>query len=248
MTPQEKKDKSMAAAITALVSLLILLCLFWGHIQFQQEENTQKATPELMTLEEEELFLEPEILRDLGEENAVNHDSPAPAFKGEPQKAETDNNKLVVPGKNPNPAPPVEKLVSSKKESDVKATEPSASKEEKQQVTSKVANSFSARNGSTEGTSGTSGASGSGIGIAGNANGRSFLGCPSPNVELRNKTTVKVSVVIDADGKVISASASGGSSTEIRKACENAARSARWSAKKGASETRGTITFTITPR
>lgn len=248
MTPREKKDKTIAAAITTVVVLLILLILFIGSIGYERQELAMQSTPELMPLEEEEQFLEPEILRDLGEKDAVNHDSPAPAFKGEPEKAETDNNKLVVPGKNPKPAPPVEKLVSTKKESDIKATEPTATDEEKQKVTSKVANSFSGRNGATDGKNGTAGAGGTGIGISGNANGRSFLGCPGPRVELRNKTTIKVAVVIDAEGKVISASASGGTSAEIRSACEQAARAARWSAKKGASETRGTITFTITPK
>lgn len=86
------------------------------------------------------------------------------------------------------------------------------------------------------------------MGITGNASGRTFKGCPKPDVTLRNKTTVTVSVVIDADGNVTSAKASGGSSAAIRRACEQAARGAKWSAKKGAGETRGSITFTITPR
>lgn len=64
---------------------------------------------------------------------------------------------------------------------------------------------------------------------------------------LRNKTTVTVSVVIDSDGNVISAKASGGASASIRRACEQAAKGAKWSPKKGAGETRGSISFTITP-
>lgn len=248
MTPREKKDKSIAAAITFAVVLLILLVLFIGGMEYQRSQLAETSRPELMLPEDEEQFLEPEILRDLGEKDAVNHDSPAPAFKGEPEKAETDNNRLVVPGKNPKPAPPTEKLVSTTKENELKTTEPKATDEEKQKVTSKITNSFSGRNGATDGTSGTSGAGGTGTGISGTASGRSFIGCPTPNVSLRNKTVVKVSVVIDAEGKVISASASGGASAEIRRACEQAARGARWSAKKGASETRGTITFTIYPK
>ncbi len=244
---RQQKDQTIAAAITFLVTLLILLSLFLGGVTFDREQLAVQSTPEILP-EEDELFLEPEILKDLGEEDAVHNDAPAKAFQGDPEPAKTDNTKLVVKGENPKPAPPVEKLVSTKKESPVKTTEPSISKEEKQKVTSTVAKGFSSRNGSKEGTSGTAGAGGTGMGITGNAAGRTFKGCPKPDVTLRNKTTVTVSVVIDAEGNVTSAKASGGASAAIRRACEQAARGAKWSAKKGAGETRGSITFTITPR
>ena len=247
MNNKQKKDSYIAAGVTTVVMLLILLFLYFGGYSFDRQLLAESSTPEIAP-EEEEIFLEPEILRDLGEENATHNDAPAPAFQGEPEPSETDNTKLVVPGENPKPAPPIEKKVTTKKESPVKATEPSVTKEEKQKVTSSVAKGFSGRNGTPEGNSGTDGAGGTGMGIRGSANGRTFRGCPSPDVSLRHKTTVKVAVVIDADGNVTSATASGGSSAQIRRACEQAARGAKWSAKKGAGETRGTITFTITPR
>lgn len=243
---RQQKDKTIAAAVTFVAMLIILLSLFLGGVTFDREQLATQSTPEIAA--DEELFLEPEILKDLGEENAVHQDKPAESFKGEPEPAETDNTKLVVKGENPKPAPPVEKLVTTKKESPVKATEPSISKEEKQRVTSSIAKGFSSRNGSAEGKAGSDGAGGTGLGITGNASGRTFKGCPKPDVTLRNKTTVTVSVVINADGDVISAKASGGASAAIRRACEQAARGAKWSAKKGAGETRGSITFTITPR
>lgn len=243
---RQQKDKVIASAVTFVAMLIILLSLFLGGVTFDREQLAVRQTPEIMP--EEELFLEPEILKDLGEEDAVHQDAPAKAFKGEPEPAETDNTKLVVKGENPKPAPPVDKLVSTKHESPVKATEPTISKEEKQKVTSSVAKGFSGRNGSTEGSSGSAGAGGTGMGITGNASGRTFKGCPKPDVTLRNKTTVTVSVVIDSDGNVISAKASGGASAAIRRACEQAAKGAKWSPKKGAGETRGSISFTITPR
>ncbi|MDE6423412.1 MAG: hypothetical protein K2K95_08340, partial [Muribaculaceae bacterium] len=64
----------------------------------------------------------------------------------------------------------------------------------------------------------------------------------------RHKTIVTVNVVIDAAGKVIAASSTGSDDANIRRKCEAAAKQARWSAKKGASTTRGSITFTITPK
>lgn len=243
----EQKDKSIAAAITFVVMLIIILLLFTFGFTYDRSLLAENSIPEI-NMEEEELFLEPEILKPLGEEDATVQDAPAKAFKGEPEPSETDNTKLVVKGDNPKPAPPVEKHVTTTKESPVKVTEPSISKEEKQKVTSTVANAFSGRNGATEGSNGNNVAGGVGLGISGNASGRTFLGCPKPDVTLRNKTTVTVSVVIDAEGKVTSAKASGGSSAAIRRACEQAARGAKWSAKKGAGESRGTISFTITPK
>lgn len=244
---REQKDKAIAAAITFVVMLAILLSLFLGSVNYDREQLAAQSTPEIAA-EDEELFLEPEILKDLGEEDAVNNDAPAKAFHGEPDPAETDNVKLVVKGDNPKPAPPVEKLVSTKHDNDVKATEPSITDEERQRVTSAVAKGFAGRNGSENGQKEAAGAGGVGMGISGNASGRTFKGCPKPNVTLQNKTTVTVAVIIDADGNVISAKASGGASAAIRSACEQAARGAKWSEKKGAGETRGSITFTITPK
>lgn len=245
---QNKKDSVIAAVITFFVVLVILFVLLFTNISYDAPEQlANDSTPELM-LDEEETFLEPEILKDLGEEDAVNNEAPAKAFQGEPEPAPKESNKIVEPGKNANPAPPVKKLVSTNKESDVKTTEPKATEEERQRVTSAMAKGFVGKNGNTQGSTGSDGAGDSSVGIVGNASGRTFKGCPKPDVTLRHKTTVTVSVVIDADGKVISATASGAADANIRAACERAARQARWTEKKGAGETRGTLTFTITPR
>lgn len=241
------KDSIIAAAVTFAVALLILLFLFTCGLTFDRAQLAQSSTPEIAA-EEDELFIEPEILRDLGEEDATVQDAPAPAFKGEPEQAPEENTKLVTPGKNTKPAPPVEKPVTQKTESPVKATEPSKSEEEKKKVTSAMANKFTSRNGAAEGTSGTQGAGGNGMGISGSVSGRTFKGCPKPSVTLRHKVRVTVNVTIDASGRVISAKARGGADASIRRACEQAALGARWSEKKGAPEAKGTITFTITPR
>lgn len=245
----ENKDRAIAAGVTFIAVLLILLFLFTGRMSLQRAELAEASTPELMLDDEdEEMFLEPEILKDQGEPDATTHDSPAPVEQGEPVKAPVENTKIVEPGENPKPAPQVEKKITQKQESPVKATEPPATNEEQSKISSAMANKFSGKNGATDGKSGSNGSGGTGVGIAGNANGRTFLGCNTPNVTLRHKTTVKVSVVIDASGKVISATASGSADASIRRACEQAARTARWSEKKGTGETRGSITFTITPK
>lgn len=240
------KDRAIAAFFTFLIALVILLVLFFGGISWNSDAITKAPAAELM--EDEELFIEPELV-ELGEENAVNNNKPAPAMKGEPDPAPEDKAEIIEPGPKPEPAPPKPKLNTQKKESTMKVEEPSQTDKERQKATSSVASKFSTKNGAVEGTDkGTSGAGGTGIGVSGNAHGRSFISCPKPDVALRHKTIVTVNVVIDAEGKVTEASATGSADASIRRKCEAAARQARWSAKKGATSTRGSITFTITPR
>ncbi len=246
---REDKDRAIAAGLTFFVALILLLVLFFGGISFDRQMLAESSTPELMPVEEE-LFIEPELV-DLGEEASVNQNSkPAPSLKGEPAPAPEDHVEIVEPGVKPDPVvKPVVKEVTQKKESKVQKEEPSLTDKERQKATSSVANKFAPKNGQTEGSDkGTSGAGGEGVGVSGNANGRSFISCPKPDVALRHKTIVKVNVVIDAEGKVIEATATGSADANIRRKCEAAAKQARWSAKKGATSTRGSITFTITPR
>ena len=246
---KEQKDRTIAAILTFCVTLVILLVLFFGGITWDRQLLAESSVPELMP-QEEELFIEPELV-ELGEETSqVKNATPAPTLKGEPEPAPVDNVEIVEPAPEPKPEPkPVVKEITQKKESKVQKEEPSATEKERQKATSSVANKFAPKNGATEGSDkGTSGAGGTGVGVSGNAHGRTFISCPSPDVALRHKTVVTVSVVIDAEGRVVEASASGSADASIRKKCEAAARQARWSAKKGATSTRGSITFTITPR
>lgn len=246
MTTSEKKDTIIAVAVTFLVAALMALLLIFTHISLSNDTPAKSSPVEIMP--DEELFIDPELLL-LGEENAVADDAPAQALHGQPEPAQTEVTRINVPGINPKPAPPVEKHVVQKKPSPVKATEPQANDEERSKAASAVAAGFSPRNGREDGNvSGASGSKGSATGVSGNVRGRKFLGCPKPDVALRHKTVVKVMITVDAEGRVISASASGSADAAIRRKCEQAARAARWSEKPGASETRGSITFTITPR
>lgn len=247
MTPREKKDKVWAVLVTLGVSLLILLILIYGALTFNPELTRQQPTAQLQD-EEEEFFIEPELL-ELGEDEAVSQDAPAPAVKGEPEPAEEENPIVVVPDRNPKPAPQIEKPITQKKESPAKATTPPKTDKERKKATSAVAKGFSGRNGVADGkNTDSSGSGGTGVGISGNARGRTFISCPKPDVALRHKTVVVVNIVVNAAGNVISAHASGSADAGIRRKCEQAAMRARWSEKKGAGETRGTLTFTITPR
>lgn len=241
---RENKDRMIAACGTALLTGLLLLVLFTGSIGWDRAVLSAVSIPEEQS--DEELFIDPELI-DLGELENEKTDAPAPSENGEPEKAETDNREPIERGENPKPAPAVEKKVTQTHESPVKATEPSQSEKERKKVTSKVANSFSGKNGNPEGRPGGKGSGDTQTGVAGNARGRTFLGCPKPVVELSRKVVVTVDITVDEDGRVVSASARGSGNTEIRRKCEQSARRARWSKKPGSGQTPGTITFTITP-
>lgn len=246
---RNKRDRLIAAVVTLGVAAVIVLALVFGYIAYDKALLQMPPEARLATLEEEEeLFIEPELIEDLGEPDAVENDQPSPSIQGEPKPDIKENTQKIEPGKNEKPAPPVEKPITQTKLSPVKATEPSVTDKERKEVTSKFAGKFQGRNGSKDGSNTGTGAGGVGIGINGTASGRTFKGCPKPSVSLRNPVTVTVDVVIDAAGRVKSASARGGSNASIRRACEAAARQARWSEKEGAPDTKGSITFRITPR
>lgn len=245
-TQNRRRDSLLAAAITCAVAALLLLILFCCSMRMDRSMTAAAATPELMA-DDEETFLEPELL-DLGEEQSDATDEAAPSLAGEPEKGEKVAPTPVVRGENPQPAPPKEKPVTQKASSPVKATEPPATKKEERKALNPAAGKFTATNGDRVGKPDGAASGGEGVGITGSARGRTFLGCDKPRTSLRFKTVITVDVTVDAGGRVTAASARSGADAAIRRECERAARTARWSAKKGAGETRGTITFTITPR
>lgn len=245
----DKKDSIIALGVTILVTLLMLLALIFTGLTYDERlAKSETATP----MEEEEIFLEPELLlpqdKSVGEPDAANQDAPAPEVKGEPEPAPAEQPHTAVSGDNPNPAPQKPKQVTQEKPSAVESTTPSKSKEE-EKVASSMAGKFKGNPGLAEGKfDSNAGSSESSTGITGKMSGRQFLGCPAPDVTLSHRTVVTVAIQVDAEGKVTTAKASGATDSSILKKCEQAALQAKWSAKKGATSARGTITFTIIPR
>lgn len=242
-----RKDRLIALVVTAVaVGLTLALLLLTG---LHYDERLGKT--ENPQLEEEEVFLDPEILleqhRSIGEPDAIEQDAPAQETKGEPAYAETEQPHTVNTGDNTIPGPE-QQLIAQTTESSVTNAASNRKKEEEKVATS-MAGKFSGKSGSVAGKFDSAGSSdNAGSGVTGRMSGRQFLGCPLPDVTLTHKTTVTVSITVDAEGHVTSATASGAATRAIRKKCEDAAMQARWSAKKGAASTRGTITFSIIPK
>lgn len=246
--PQEAKDSLIAAFITILATALVLVWLLVATLRYDEKMAASTENPQL---EEDEIFLDPELLlqneKSIGEEDAKANDTPAPEIKGEPAPAPVEQNHTVVSSEN-TVASPEPELIASATESAVPTTPPDKKKEEEKVATS-MAGKFNSKPGSVQGKfDSTEGSDGIGSGVTGKMSGRQFLGCPLPDVALTHKTTVTVSITVDADGKVLTATASGAATREIRKKCEQAAMQAKWSPKKGAASTRGSITFTIIPK
>lgn len=247
MNASEKKDSLIAGLVTFFCILVVLLWLMFTALHYDERLVTQD-NPQL---EEEELFLDPELMLEqnkmVGNPDDSNHDSPSPEVKGEPVPSPVEQNHTAFSGESANIAPE-QQLITSPEENVVENAASNKKKDE-EKVASSMAGKFSSKPGSVAGKfDSASGSDGSGSGVSGRLSGRQFLGCPLPDVELAHKTTVTVSITVDADGNVTSAAASGAATRSIRKKCEDAAMKAKWSAKKGASSTRGTITFTIIPK
>lgn len=246
--PHERRDAIIAALVTLLTVALLLLWLLFATLRYDERLAKNTENPQL---EEEEIFLDPELLlepnKSVGEPDAVANDAPAAEIKGEPAPAPVEQPHTVLSGESAVPSPE-QTLITSTEESAVQTAAPDHKKEEEKVATS-MAGKFGAKPGSVQGKfDSTGGSDGVASGVTGKMSGRQFLGCPLPDVSLAHKTTVTVSITVDAEGNVMTATASGAATREIRKKCEQAAMQARWSAKKGAASTRGSITFTIIPK
>jgi outer membrane biosynthesis protein TonB len=240
------QPKIIAAVATFVIALLLLLLLFVCNVGYDREALAASSIPQ--PEEDEEVFLEPELMN-LGEETSVENTEAAPLPQGEPEEAQEENKIRIENGNNEKPAN-TEKLVTSKKESTLTVKEPAKTDKQDSKITSEMANKFSKNGSSTGKDSEKSGAGGEGSGVKGSVKGRNFLGCNLPSVQLKTKYVVVVSIEVDENGKVVSASVSktGGAPQDICNKCVSAARTARWSEKAGAATVRGSLTFTLVPK
>lgn len=245
MTSREKRDNMIAAAVTLLVALAILLVLFFTQMGTGRSALAAACVPE--PTEQDVTYLEAELIPEpTGTEEAEDIADDAPLPPGEPDKAEEPQEERVEPGPNPKPAPVSEPVATRKKPSPVKKQENQATQSERKRVADMSGKFKPRQNGSPEGKNTPVNGKGKAV-ASGSLSGRGFLGCTTGEVELRTRVTVRVSVKVNAAGHVIEARAVSGPK-EFYSKCEKWARTARWSAKEGAPTATGSITFTITPR
>ena len=248
---RDRRASTIAAAVTFGVALVILVLLFVLTVGDSRRALAETSMPEIQ--DDEEIFLEPELLvvDDPGDEEVKTVDEAAPQPPGEPDPAPEEQPVRVVKNPEPpkeNPVSQKPKLVSTPKESDLKTSTPKLTEEEEKRIASMQGKLKSDNNGSRTGKeSANSGSGGDGVAASGSVNGRRMLSCPTWKVRLTQKTTVKVSITVDADGNVTKATAVSGGTPNLRSQCEKMARGSKWTKKAGAAPASGTITFTITP-
>lgn len=240
-------SRIIAAAVTALAVLVILLMLMFSTIGRDRAALASASIPEEPA--DEELFIDPE-LTDLGEPEPLEESlEAAPSPQGEPEQG-PDNNEKVDPGPAEKPLPQAENVIKQQKPSPVQSPDTKKTDKKESKIAQSMQSKFSPKNGKHDGKHGSTGAGGKGSGVSGNLNGRSFIGCPLPKgLKLKETVRVVISVTVDASGHVTKATYKSGSaaSAEIRRACERSAMQARWTEKPGQAEQRGTLTFTIVP-
>ncbi|MCH5218655.1 MAG: hypothetical protein J1F07_08965 [Muribaculaceae bacterium] len=254
--PRERKAAIIAAAVTFGVALVVLVLLFVLTVGSDRSILAQVSTPEIQ--DNEEIFLEPELLvvDNPGDEEAPAVDEAAPQPPGEPDpvpEPAKETKVRQVKNEEPPKSEPVSskpKQVSTPKESDVKTSTPKLSAEEEKRIASMQGKLKTDNNGSPTGQdSANSGSGGDGVSMKGSLNGRKMLSCPTWKLRLNRKTTVTVSITVDADGNCTAARATSTAGTaNLRSQCEKMALGSKWTPKKGAKPETGTLTFTITPR
>lgn len=250
--PRERKTAIIAAAVTFGAALVILLLLFILTVGDTRGALAETSIPEIQ--DDEEIFLDPDLLviDNPGDEAEQTVDEAAPQPPGEPDPAEEEQPVKVTKNPEPPKEPPVTnkpKQVADNRESDVKTSTPRLSEEEEKRLASMSGKLKTDNNGSRSGReSADAGSGGDGVAASGSVNGRKMISCPTWKVRLTQKTTVKVNIMVDADGNVTSATAVSGGTPNLRKECEKMARGSKWTKKAGASPASGTISFTITPQ
>lgn len=247
--------QNIALSVTVVVAILLLILLMGCRLTLPEKKPVKPSEAITMAeLEEEEpqeQFIEP-VLQDAGEPEQAQDMSSEPIPQGEPEQAPVENKKLVVKDENPEPNKSVEKLVSTKTASTAKTTPPSKKEESESRISSTMKNQFSSTNGSKNGNAPTasSGNAGKASGVSGTmGNGRKLESWTLPVVSPRQPATVKVTVMVRADGTVESAVVQPGSADpSLKETCRKYSLRTRWTPKEGAPLARGTLTWNIIPK
>lgn len=244
-------SRMIAAAGTLLAAVAIVLMLFLCGLT-QDTAALAAATPPPQP-DSDVQYIDPELLEPLTPSGSeLEKDVPDQAAEQplglEAQEPEVSKEK-VVNADNPKPNKSTEHLVTQKQPSPVQTTKPTNTKKPESNIASTVGAKFNGKNGSQSGSQGGYSSGGKGTGVNGKLSGRTFLGCDMPRVQLKARYTVVIRVEVNEQGRVTSAtvSSSGGAPRDIQNKCVAAAKTARWSAKDGASAARGSLTFTLVP-
>lgn len=228
MESPSNKDRIIAALLTFLSVLAILLLLFIGGLTPTKEDLAKFSTPEIMQPEASE-FYEPEFMGAGGLYGVGNGAELNPEFQS-PE----------------NPVP--ESGISAQPEAYTRTAKPDSNLSSFMNAADRLAGEFAGFDSNTNRRENRNKEStGVARGIKGECEGRTLLKCSKPNVDVNKFAEVRVAVTVDAAGKVNYAYAKESTDRNLMRECEEAAYNAQWSAKKDARPAPGYIIFTFNP-
>lgn len=229
---------------------IILVLLLCGLTQYPAALAAATPQPQPDT---DVQYIEPELLEPQAPDGTGIENNTPDQAAGQPLGLEAqvprESKEKIISSDNKKPDKSTEHLVTQKQPSPVQNTGPAPKKKPESNISSAMGAKFNGKNGSQSGRHGGYATGGKGTGVNGKLRGRTFLGCDKPTVYLKTRYTIVIRVEVNAQGKVVSAtiSSAGGAPRDIQNKCLAAAKTARWSAKEGAANARGSLTFNLVP-
>ena len=252
--PTPEKDRILAAVLTFLCVLAILLALFFGGLSVEKEELAQYSVPEFIPQSPE--FYEPDFIpsesQEIQEGQTTTPDNqigtPFPATRPQRQNREPESNIITDVPPEEFPYGPYNGPDSQSLSGTANNLPNDSALSSFMKAAESISGSFKPVDIHTRKKPSAVGHDPFTEGIVGTAPGRLMLSCPKPYVaSLKRRVIITVDVTIDAEGNVVRAIANGDADASLRKKCEEAARNSQWNAKKDAPALAGTIIFTLNP-
>lgn len=250
---RERRDAVIAACVTFAVALVLLVLLFVLTVGTPDVSRlAEESIPEIQDVEEEEIFLEPEmlVLDRIGFEDGDKTLEEMPQPLGEPEISDEVQNERVIKNdkivEQPSEENPPPLLSDDKSNKNLDRTTPMPADTTKNITDHERPNIQFPQNGKLEGE--ITFASGTGEkNPKGNKDGRHLEHWPPMKYTLSQPAQVTINIEVNAEGKVTYAKAAknSGGDKKLQQQCEKWALETTWTPKKGAPITPGVLRFNI---
>lgn len=244
----------IAAAATLLIALALSVFLWYAGMGPDAEELAAASIPEAP--DEEEVYIQPEMLVPRPADEAEQESDKAVETEAEalglPEKVESEpvRTRQSVHSEQTRSTRSNENLTTQSRPSPVK-TEPAKPnlRPDETRLSDRMGAQFNAQNGIQGGQHGAAGRGGNGTSVSSQGlKGRTFHGYAGKvRSDKPFKANIKVRVTVSADGKVKNAwlLSGGGAPVGIAQQCVEWAKKCSWSAKPGAADAQGVITYNV---
>lgn len=249
-----RSPQYIAAAVTLLAAFALLALLWYTQLGYNREQLAAASIPEEPA--DEEVYIQPEMLTpkptDDADEQADQPKEAEAEALGLPEKVDVvpPKTQQSVHSQTTTPTRSNENLTTQSKPSTIHS-EPAKPnlRPDETRLSDRMGAQFNAHNGSTSGRHGSAGSGGNGTNVSSQGlKGRTFHGYAGQvKSDKPFKANIKIRVTVTAEGKVKNAwlLSAGGAPTAIAQQCVAWARRCSWSAKPGAADADGVITYNV---